>query len=82
MQRRSACVKTAPTECAVAWPMPLDVSFGYTLKMREKIKGWFHGRLFDVQSEIVASPDGDQLLTVKGKPSLIPGIFSWFKKYA
>jgi hypothetical protein len=81
-QRRSACVKTAPTECAVAWPMPLDVSFGYTLKMREKIKGWFHGRLFDVQSEIVASPDGDQLLTVQGKPSLIPGIFAWFKKDA
>ena len=79
-QRRSACVKTAPTECAVAWPMPLDVSFGYTLKMTEKIKGWFHGRLFDAQAEITATTDGQQLLTVQGKPSLIPGIFAWFKK--
>jgi hypothetical protein len=80
VQRRSACVKTAPSECAVAWPMPRDVSFGYTLKMTEKIKGWFHGRLFDAQAEIISSPDGQQLLTVQGKPSLIPGIFAWFKK--
>lgn len=79
-QRRSTCVKTAPTECAVAWPMPLDVSFGYTLKMTEKIKGWFHGRLFDAQAEITTTTDGQQLLTVQGKPSLIPGIFAWFKK--
>ena len=82
VNRRSACVKTAPSECAVAWPMPLDVSFGYTLKMTEKIKGWFHGRLFDAQAEIISSPDGQQLLTVQGKPSLIPGIFAWFKKDA
>ena len=82
VNRRSACVKTAPSECAVAWPMPLDVSFGYTLKMTEKIKGWFHGRLFDAQAEIISSPDGEQLLTVQGKPSLIPGIFAWFKKDA
>ena len=81
-QRRSACVKTAPTECAIAWPMPLDVNFGYTLKMTEKIKGWFHGRLFDAQAEITASADGQQLLTVQGKPSLVPGIFAWFKKNA
>jgi hypothetical protein len=82
VQRRSACVKTAPSECAVAWPMPRDVNFGYTLKMTEKIKGWFHGRLFDAQAEIISSPDGQQLLTVQGKPSLIPGIFAWFKKDA
>jgi len=82
VNRRSACVKTAPSECAVAWPMPLDVSFGYTLKMTEKIKGWFHGRLFDAQEEIISSPDGQQLLTVQGKPSLIPGIFAWIKKDA
>lgn len=82
VQRRSACVKTAPSECAVAWPMPLDVSFGYSLKMTEKIKGWFHGRLFNAQAEITSSADGQQLLTVQGKPSLIPGIFAWFKKDA
>lgn len=81
-QRRSACVKTAPSECAVAWPMPRDVSFGYTLKMTERIKGWFHGRLFDAQAEIISSTDSQQLLTVQGKPSLIPGIFAWFKKDA
>jgi hypothetical protein len=76
------CAKTTRTTCALAWPLPLDVSFGYTLKMREKLKGWFHGRLYDAQADITKASDGDQLLTVQGKPSIVPGIFAWFKKDA
>ena len=76
------CAKATETECAIAWPLPLDVNFGYTLKMREKIKGWFHGRLYDAQADIAKASDGDQLLTVQGKPSIVPGIAAWFKKDA
>ncbi|CAN2215940.1 hypothetical protein MCEMRE203_01101 [Candidatus Nanopelagicaceae bacterium] len=76
------CAKTTRTACALAWPLPLDVSFGYTLKMREKIKGWFHGRLYDAQAEITKASDGDQLLTIQGKPSIVPGIHVWYKKSA
>ena len=76
------CVKMTRSECAIAWPLPLDVNFGYTLKMREKIKGWFHGRLYDAQADIAKASDGDQLLTVQGKPSIVPGIAAWFKKDA
>ena len=78
----SRCVKASETECAVSWPLPLNVNFGYTLKMREKIKGWLHGRLYDAQADIAKSSDGDQLLTVQGKPSIVPGISAWFKKDA
>jgi hypothetical protein len=74
------CAKSTRTACALAWPLPLDVNFGYTLKMREKLKGWFHGRLYDAQADITKASDGDQLLTVQGKPSIVPGIFAWFKK--
>jgi hypothetical protein len=76
------CVKSTKTECALSWPLPLNVSFGYTLKMREKIKGWFHGRLYDAQANITKASDGDQLLSVEGKPSVVPGISAWFKKDA
>jgi hypothetical protein len=76
------CVKMTSSACAVAWPIPLDTNFGYTLKMHEKIKGWFHGRLYDAQADIAKASDGDQLLTVQGKPSIVPGIAAWFKKDA
>lgn len=78
--RRSACVQTSKTQCLLPWPMPLDVSFGFTVKLHEKITGWLHGRIADAQAEITKSQDGDQLLTIAGKPTQVPGIFAWFKK--
>jgi hypothetical protein len=62
--------------------MPLDVTFGYSLKLHTKIKGWLHGRLTDAVAEITSTADGDQLLTIQGKPSIVPGIHAWFKKSA
>ena len=80
ISRRSACVKTAAVGCLVPWSMPLNATFGYSLKLHEKVKGWLHGRLYDAQADITSASDGDQLLTIQGKPSLIPGIYAWFKK--
>ena len=80
--RRSACVQTSKTACLLPWPMPLDVSFGFTVKLHEKITGWLHGRIADAQALITKSDDGDQLLTIAGKPTRVPGIFAWFKKDA
>jgi hypothetical protein len=80
--RRSACVQTSKTACLLPWPMPLDVSFGFTVKLHEKITGWLHGRIADAQAVITKSDDGDQLLTIAGKPTQVPGIFAWFKKDA
>ncbi|MCX6444236.1 MAG: hypothetical protein NTY85_01705 [Actinobacteria bacterium] len=78
--RRSACVQTSPTQCLLPWPMPLDTSFGFSVKLHEKVTGWLHGRLTDAQSEITKTADGDQLLTIQGRPTLVPGIYAWFKK--
>lgn len=78
--RRSSCVQTSKTACLLPWPMPLDVSFGFTAKLHEKITGWLHGRIADAQALITKSDDGDQLLTISGRPTQVPGIFAWFKK--
>jgi hypothetical protein len=78
--RRTACVQTSLTECLLPWPMPLDTSFGFSVKLHEKVTGWLHGRLTDAQAEISTTVDGDQLLTIQGKPTLVPGIYAWFKK--
>lgn len=80
LPRRSACVQTSLTECLLPWAMPLDTSFGFTVKLHEKVTGWLHGRIADAQSVITKAKDGDQLLTIAGKPTLVPGIYGWFKK--
>lgn len=78
--RRSSCVQTSPTECLIAWPLPLNVSFGFTLKLHEGISGWLHGRIADAVASISSASDGDQLITIQGKPTIVPGIYAWFKK--
>ena len=75
-----ACAMTSDSECALPWALPLDVTFGYSLKLHEKIKGWFHGRLGEALASITSTSDGDQLLTVQGKPVVVPGIYAWYKK--
>lgn len=78
--RRASCAQTSPTVCLLPWTLPLNISFGYTLKLHEGIAGWLHGRISDAQAEISAGADGDQLLTIEGKPTVVPGIYTWFKK--
>ena len=78
--RRAACAQTSPSICLVPWTLPINVSFGYTLKLHEGISGWLHGRISDAQAEIATAADGDQLMTIQGKPTTVPGIYAWFKK--
>lgn len=75
-----ACAMTSSTECALPWAMPTNVSFGLTFKLHEKVKGWLHGRLSEATAAITSSSDSDQLLTIQGKPSIVPGIHAWYKK--
>ena len=75
-----ACVQANGTSCLISWPLPLNVDFGLTLKLHTKVTGWIHGRMADAQADISKAPDGDQIITLKGKPSLVPGLFAWFKK--
>lgn len=75
-----ACAMTSATECAMPWAIPTDVTFGLSLKLHEKIKGWLHGRLSDALATISAASDGDQVLTIQGKPSIVPGIHAWYPK--
>ena len=76
----SACAMTSNTQCAKPWTLPSDLTFGLSLKLHEKIKGWLHGRLSEAVATITAASDGDQLLTIQGKPSIVPGIHAWYKK--
>ena len=75
-----ACVQANGSSCLISWPLPLTVDFGLTLKLHTKLTGWVHGRMADARAEITKAADGDQLITIAGKPSIVPGLFAWFKK--
>ena len=78
--RRASCAQTSTTVCLLPWTLPANVTFGYTLKLHEGIAGWLHGRISEAQSVITTASDGDQLLTIQGKPTTVPGIYAWFPK--
>lgn len=78
--RRSACVKTSTQACALPWPLNLENTFELKMKLSQPVSGWLHGRMLDAQSVISKAADGDQLLSISGKPVVVPGIQAWFKK--
>lgn len=80
LERRSACVKTSTTGCALPWPLKLENTFELKMKLSQPVSGWLHGRMLDAESVITKAADGDQLLSIKGKPVVVPGIQAWFKK--
>ena len=77
---RSACVQTSTDDCLLPYRLPLDATFGLTIKLHEKVSGWVHGRFTDADAKITSASDGDQLMTIQGKPIVVPAIYGWFKK--
>ena len=76
----ATCAQVTTSRCARAWPLPLNVSFSVSLKLRVSIQGWLHGRISDVSAQLTKASDGDQLLTVSGKPLTVPIVYQWFPK--
>jgi hypothetical protein len=74
------CAQSSATECLLAWPLPLDIDFGLSLKMHAKINGWLHGRTNNTVAEITTATDGDQVIQVSGRASIVPSVYAWFPK--
>ena len=72
------CAQMSETRCALAWPLPLDVSFEMTLRMKIAIQGWLHGRLSDASASIKSEPNGMSSITISGKPVVVPTVFKYF----
>ena len=74
------CAQSSATECLLAWPLPLDIDFGLSLKMHAKINGWLHGRTNNTIAEITTAADGDQVIQVSARASIVPSVYAWFPK--
>lgn len=78
--RRGTCAQSSESECLIAWPLPLDIQFGVNLKFHTKITGWLHGRTTNTTADIGKAQDGDQILKVSGRASVVPTVYAWFEK--
>ena len=74
------CVMTSATHCALPWKLPTDISFGMSFKLNTKVEGWLHGRLMEAVTTISSAENGDQLLSIQGKPLIVPAIHAWYPK--
>jgi hypothetical protein len=58
----------------------LNAQFGLKLKLSNPVKGWLHGRLDGITSEISNDTNGNQLISIQGNPVVVPSAYGWTKK--
>ncbi|CAN2214514.1 hypothetical protein MCEMRE203_01069 [Candidatus Nanopelagicaceae bacterium] len=78
--KRASCVQMTASECYIAWPLPQDIKFGVTLKLHTQISGWLHGRTYETTADISKAADGDQLVLISGKASVVPIVFASYQR--
>jgi hypothetical protein len=75
-----ACAQATETECLLPVALPKDVTFSMSLQIRTKISGWLHGRITDLNAKIESLDSNLDLVTIEGKPAVVPIIFTWKEK--
>jgi hypothetical protein len=73
----ASCIQATSNVCANAWKLPSNVKFGIQLKLRTKISGWLHGRVYSPKADLTIDSDGDQLLNVSGYSTVVPILYGW-----
>jgi hypothetical protein len=73
----ASCVQATRNICANAWPLPTSIKFGLQLKLRTKISGWLHGRVYNPNANLTIDIDGDQILDINGYATKVPILYGW-----
>ena len=70
------CVVTSTSECAIRQKFPMDINFGLTLRLSQKITGWLHGR---IQEPLISFSGNDfsTTLTIQARPVVVPIVLPW-----
>ncbi len=72
------CVAASLTQCALAYTMPKDITFGFSLRISTSLSGWLHGRMRN--AVIDYKQDGAITnLSVAGTPISVPLVDVWAK---
>jgi hypothetical protein len=76
----TACPIYTTTECAQPYAMPVNAQFGFKLKLSNPVKGWLHGRVDGISSDISLDSSGNQTISIQGNPVIVPSAYGWAKK--
>ncbi len=76
----TACPIYTTTECAQPYAMPVNAQFGFKLKLSNPVKGWLHGRVDGISSDISLDSSGNQTISIQGNPVMVPSAYGWAKK--
>jgi len=75
----SGCASTSFTKCAAMYPLPLDISFGLSVRITRPIVGWLHGRVTKPSISLTSEPSGNEVITVEAKAIKTPTVAIWKK---
>lgn len=73
----AACAQATRSICANAWPLPSNIKFGMQLKLKTKISGWLHGRIYAPNTNLTIDNEGNQILEVNGYSTKVPILYGW-----
>jgi len=76
----TACPIYSANQCAQPYPLPLNVKFGFKLKISNPVKGWLHGRMDGITSDVTLDANGNQTISIQGNPIVVPSTYGWTKK--
>ena len=62
------CIMTTTSTCILPYSLPMDISFGLTMRFSTPITGWFHGRIRDAATAVSIESDGSQKISIQAKP--------------
>ena len=73
------CAAASKTQCAAMYPLPLDISFGVSVKFSKNLTGWLHGRITQPTISLQNDANGGATLTINAKAIKTPTNGVWVK---
>ena len=72
------CVAASTTQCALAYSIPKEISFGFSVRLNTNLSGWLHGRMKNAAIDYKTT-NGITNLTVSANPIAVPVLDVWSK---
>ena len=72
------CVAASTTQCALAYSIPKEISFGFSVRLNTNLSGWLHGRMKNAAIDYKTT-NGVTNLTVSANPIAVPVLDVWSK---
>ena len=71
---RDKCLVFGFGTCQMPQSFPAETRFGLSIILGEKLKGWFHGRIYKPEINITNYQNGSQLINIEAEPVKVPTI--------